>query len=121
MSLIILDEKGKVVNELNPIITEHNGTSGDTIVLPMTIENTSLHHFYRNIALQVSSKPPVDVLLNLPTAPNPGGYFPRIEIRRLNSKEKLLFNLKTAVPADTPEQVVIGTSLQVTSTRFPMP
>jgi hypothetical protein len=120
LTLIVRDEKGKVVSEVNPIITEHNGTIGDTVTLPFTIENTSKHHFHRDVAIQVSTKPPVDATLNLPTAPNPEFYGPRIEIRRINPLEKFLFNLRTTVKAETPEQVLTGTSLQITSLRFPM-
>ena len=120
MSLVIRDEKDKIVDELNPIVTEHNGTTGDTVILPFMLENDSQHHFHRDIAVQVSSKPPVDISLNLPTAPNPIAYSQRIEIRRLNPKEKRLFNLKTVVLQGTQEQEVTGTTLQVTSLRFPM-
>lgn len=121
MSLVIRDEEDDIVNELNPIVTEHNGTTGDTVILPLKIENASLHHFFRDIAIQVSGKPPVDVSLNIPTAPNPLAYSHRVEIHRLNPLDKLLFNLKTIVPAATQEQIVTGTTLQVTSLRFLAP
>lgn len=121
MSLLIRDEKDNVVNELNPIITEHNGTTGDTAILPMMVENSSPHHFHRNITIRVNSKPPVDVSLNLPTSQLPGAYYPHIEILRLNPKEKALFNLRTIIPAGTGEQVITGTWLQVTSTKYPLP
>jgi len=119
MSLLIRDEKDNVVNDLNPIITEHNGTAGDILILKMEVENSSAHHYHKNVVIQVTSKFPVDVSLNNPTAPNPAAYFPRIEVPRLNVKEKHKFNLRTVVPANTKEQIVMGATLQVISLRFP--
>jgi len=121
MSLLIRDEKDNVVNEFNPIITEHNGTTGDTVILPMMVENSSPHDFHRNIMIRVDSKPPVDISLNLPTSLLPMAYYHHIEILRLNPKEKALFNLRTIIPAATKKQVITETWLQVTSISYPLP
>ena len=120
MTLIIRDERGKPVTDKNPIIIEHNGTLGDEVTLPLMIENTSKDHFHRDISISVDPKPPVDSLLNLPTAPNPGYYGPRIGIKRINPLEKVTFFYKSIVKTDTPEQVVTGTILHITSLEFPL-
>jgi len=121
MSLLIRDEKDNVVNEFNPIITEHNGTTGDTVILPLKIENNAPHHFYKNITIRVDPSPSVDISLNLPASLLPMAYYHHIEILRLNPKERAVFNLKTIIPAGTREQVITGTTLQVTAMRFPLP
>ena len=59
----MLDESGKEVTEDNPIITEHNGSTGDSVVLPLTLVNKSSQHYYKNIQLQVNSVPPVNTRL----------------------------------------------------------
>ena len=120
MSLSIRDEKGNTVNELNPITTEHNGTTGDTVTLSMSVENNSSNHLFKSIVIWVNSAFPVDVSLNLPTAPNPITYSPSIEIPRLNERESRVFNLKATVPARTKEQVVKGAMLQVSCLRYPV-
>lgn len=119
MTLIIRDEAGTIINEANPIITEHNGTMGDTVFLPLTLENASKKHFHKDIVIQVNSKPPIEVDLNMPSGPTSTIYAPRVDIRRINPMEKIKFILRSTVQADTPEQVVTGTLLTVSSIRFP--
>lgn len=119
MTLIIKDEAGEVVSESNPIVTEHNGTMGDTVMLGLTLENISKKHFHRDVVIQVNSKPPIEVDLNLPSGPTSTIYAHRLDIRRINPMEKMSFVLRSTVKADTPEQVVTGTLLQVSSIRFP--
>ena len=120
MTLILRDENGKIISDDNPVVTEHNGVTGDILILPLTIENTERKFFHRNIAISVTSKPPIDATLSLPASPNPRSYFPRVEISRINPMEKMTFHLKTVCGADTPEQVVSGTTICVTSMRFPV-
>jgi len=115
----VKDEGGKTVNVENPIITEHNGTTGSTMVLTFTLENVSVDHYHRNIVLQVSPASPVEAGLSLISEPNPN-YAPIKTITRLNPKEKQQFNLKTSVSPGTAEQIVRGASLTVSSTRYPV-
>ena len=119
MTLIIRDEGGDIISEANPVITEHNGTLGDTVLLSLTLENISKKHFHRDVVIQVNSSPPIEVDLNLPGGPTSTIYAPRIDIRRINPLDKVNFILRSTVKADTPEQVVAGTVLQVSSIRFP--
>ena len=63
MTLAVLDENGQEITEDNPLITEHNGSTGDNVTLPLTLVNKSSKHYYKNIQLRINSVPPVDAQL----------------------------------------------------------
>ena len=120
MTLRVLDEFGHEVNTSNPIITEHNGTTGDAVTLAFTLINKSASHYYKNILLRVNSVFPVSAELLIPGERVPN-YRPSKVIMRFSPKEKLPFNLRFTVGPETPEQVVKGVNLNISSMRFPFP
>ena len=119
MTLIVLDENKQEVTEDNPIITEHNGSTGDSVILPFTLVNKSSRHYHRNVRLQVKSVFPVDMGI-LMKNDSPEKYLSSMRIARLNPKETVSFNLQVSIPFNTPEQVVKGTNLVVSSMQYPM-
>ena len=119
MTLSVLDERGQTVTENNPIITEHNGTTGDIVILPLTLVNTAHDHYYRNITLRVNSIYPVlaDLLIQTDIVPT---YLPEKKIHRINPKESIKFNLRTIVQQNTKEQIVRGISINADGMRYPL-
>ena len=120
MTLTVLDEKGKEVTEDNPIITEHNGTTGDTVNLPLTLVNKSSKHYHKYVQLQVNSVPSVNAQL-IVQDDQTKNQLPIKKINKFNPNEKLSFNLQLSVRPNTPEQVVKGVNLSISSMRYPAP
>ncbi len=120
MTLLILDENGHEVTPDNPLITEHNGGTGDTLVLPLTLVNGSSQHYYRNITIQVNSVPPVNASLFIQDDPVPQDV-PIKTIIRMYPAERFGFDLKLSVRPHTPEQVVTGVNLRVFGMKYPVP
>ena len=120
MTLAILDEYGEEITEDNPIITEHNGTTGDIVTLPLTLINKSTQHYHSDVQLSVNSVSPVDALL-LIKEEAVQNYLPSKKIARFNPKEKLSVNLRLSVRPNSPDQVVNGIKINVTSMKFPLP
>ncbi len=118
MTLRVLDEAGQEVNTSNPIITEHNGSTGDAVTLSLTLINKSAFHYYKNIRLWVNSVFPVSAELLIPGERVPN-YRPSKSIVRFDPNERLQFNLRLSVGPDTPEQVVRGINLGISSMRYP--
>jgi len=116
----VLDENNKEVTEDNPIITEHNGSTGDSVVLPLTLVNKSSHHYHRNVRLQIKSVFPVGAGLNTQNDA-PTNFLSSKRIAHLKPKEAVSFNLQVSVPRNTPEQVVKGMNLVVSSMKYPTP
>ena len=114
----MLDETGHEVNTSNPIITEHNGSTGDIVTLSLTLINKSASHYYKNILLWVNSVFPVSAELLIPDERVPN-YRPSKSIVYFNPNERLQFNLRLSVGPKTPEQVVRGISLGISSMRYP--
>ena len=111
---MILDESGQEVNEENPLITEHDGSTGDTITRSLTLINKSDYHYYKNVRLTVESVFPVTAQILVPSEPTiwaRAEYFDRNEV--------FPFKLQLSVKPGTPDQVVRGIELCVSGTRFP--
>ena len=120
MTLRVLDEWGKIVDDDNPIVTEHNGTTGDIVTLPLTLLNDSAQHYYKNIQLNVNPSYPVSAALLVQSDPVPN-YLPQKTIRRINPKETIRFNLQTSIPPNTPEQIIRrGINIQINAMRYPL-
>lgn len=120
MTLTVLDENGKEVTGDNPIITEHNGSTGDVVVLPLTLINKSHDHYHKHIQLQVTSVHPVTsrILVKNDLTKE---YYPVQTIIKFEPDEKLPFNLRLSVNKNTPEQVVRGMKLSIKSMKYPTP
>ena len=116
----MLDENGQEITESNPLITEHNGSTGDNVTLPLTLVNKSSKHYYKNIQLRVNSVPPMDAQLLIQNEAVPN-YLPSKKITRFNPRETLPFNLQLSVRPNTPEQVVKGINLSISSMKYPIP
>lgn len=120
MTLNILDERGEIVNEDNPIIIEHNGTSGGTVTLHLTLVNSSADHYYRSVRLGVNSVPPISAGLLVEGEVVP--YYMLVKnIIRLYPKEQVSFNLQTVIPVNTSERVIKSMMLDVSGMRYPVP
>ena len=63
MPLTILDESGQEITKDNPLVTEHDGTTGDTIIRSLTLINKSDHFYYKDIQLSVESVFPVTAVI----------------------------------------------------------
>lgn len=120
MTLAILDENGRTVTENNPIIVEHNGTTGGTVELHLTLYNSYADHYYRNVRLQVNDIAPVKASLVIQGEVQPNFLHEKL-IRRINPTEKISFLLRTVVPTNTSERVVRGVSIGWTGVRYPLP
>ena len=120
MTLRVLDEAGHEVNAGNPIITEHNGDTGDAVTLSLTLVNKSARHYHKNVRLRVNSVFPVSARLLIPDERVPN-YRPAKSIMRFGPSERLPFNLRLSVGPDTPEQVVRRINLNISSMRYPVP
>ena len=118
MTLRVLDETGHEVSMSNPIISEHNGSVGDAITLSLTLVNKSAFHYYKYLRLWVNSVFPVSAELLIPDERVPN-YRPSKSIVRFAPNERLPFNLRLSVGPDTPEQVVRGINLGISSMRYP--
>ena len=116
----MLDEQGKVVNDDNPIIIEHNGTTGGVVTLHLMLVNSSVDHYYKMVRLGVKSVLPVTAGLLLEGAVVP--YYMLVKkINRLHPKEEVAFNLQTSVPTATSERVIKSMVLDVSGMRYPVP
>ena len=120
MTLKVLDERGRTVNEENPLITEHNGETGDVVTLPLTLVNGSKRHYHRDTSLRVDSVFPVSARLLIPEESVPN-YTPSKMIRIINPSDVIPFNLRLTVGPDTPEQVVRDINLVISSMKYPVP
>ena len=116
----MLNENGQEITEDNPLITEHNGSTGDNVTLPLTLVNKSSKHYHKNIQLRVNSIPPVNAQLLIQNESTPN-YFPSKRIVRFNPRDTLSFNLQLSVRPNTPEQVVKGVNLNISSMKYPVP
>lgn len=120
MVLEVLDENGKIVDEDNPIIVEHNGTTGGETTLNLTLLNDSPIHYYRNVHLGVNYIPPVLTSLYVvgETVPN---FMNRKRIPYIEAKGRVPFQLRTSVPPNTSERIVRGIEITTAGTRYPLP
>ena len=120
MTLEVLDENGKIVDEDNPIIVEHNGTTGGETTLNLTLINDSAVHYYRDVYLGVNFIPPVITALHIigETVPN---FMNRKRVPYIAPKGRVPFQLLTTVPPNTSERIVRGIDLTTTGTRYPLP
>jgi hypothetical protein len=116
----VLDEAGKEVTDYNPIIVEHNGGIGDTVVLPLTLVNSSTMHYYRNVVIQVNSIPPVNASLFFKDDAVPQMLSTK-SVFRVYPAERVGFDLMLTVKPGTPEQVVTGVDLKVFGMKYPVP
>lgn len=120
MTLVVLDEYGKLVNEDNPIIIEHNGTTGSVVLLTLSLVNTSPNHYYRDVTLGVKMAFPVQasLLIQGEVVPN---YLPNKRIGSVNPNEIIKFNLKSEVPPNISERIIRGVNLNISGTRYQVP
>ena len=120
MTLTVLDETGKEITDANPLITEHNGETGGSVTLPLTLKNKSSSHYYKNIRLQVNSVSPVLAQLLIIGEHTPN-YLPVKKIERFDKNAVLPINLQLTIGPGTPEQVVTGIKLIISSMKYPSP
>ena len=120
MTLNVLDERGQIVNENNPLIIEHNGTTGGIVTLHLKLVNSSADHYYRRVSLGVKSIPPIRAGLLLEGEVVPY-YMLMKNINRLNPSGVIAFNLQTSVPVNTSERVIKTMELAVSGMRYPVP
>jgi len=111
LTLAVLDESGHEITEDNPLVTEHDGSTGDTVTRSLTLINKSDYHFYKNIRLAVNPIFPVEAQLLI------GERVSWERVEYLDSGETIPFNLKLSVNPGTPEQVVRGINLTISGTR----
>ena len=111
-SLAVLDESGQEINKENPLITEHDGRTGEAILRSLTLVNKSEHYYYKDIRLSVNSVFPVTARIIVPDALTHTGrpeYFERDDV--------FPFNLQLSVNPGTPMQTVRGVNIIVSGTR----
>ena len=109
----MLDESGQEINEDHPLVTEHDGSTGDTITRSLTLVNTSDHYYYKNTQITVNSVFPVtaQVIVSDVSAP-------RRRTEYFDRGEAFPFTLQLSVKPGTPDQVVRGINICVSGTRF---
>lgn len=120
MTLNILDEKGQIVDENNPIIIEHNGTLGDVVNLSLTLINNSIDRYYRNINMHVNTVLPIKSAILIAGEKDSSYEWKKI-VWRLDPRQQIKFILQTVVPPNTSERVVRGINLVVSGVRYPIP
>jgi hypothetical protein len=120
LTLEVIDENGKIVDEDNPIIVEHNGSTGGETTLNLTLANSSAINYYRNVYLGVNFVPPVITALYIvgETVPN---FMNRKRIPYIPARGRVPFQLRTSVPPNTSERIVRGITLTTAGTRYPLP
>jgi len=120
LTLNVLDEWGRVVNEDNPLIIEHNGTTGGTVTLQLTLVNSSVDHYYKNVSLEVNNALPITAGLLIHGEVVPHHTFIK-NITRLQPKEEVRFYLQTHIPVNTSERVVDSMLLGISGMCYPVP
>lgn len=120
MTLNVLDENGKIINDNNPLIIEHNGTTGGTVTLHLTLVNSSSEHYYKMVSIGVKSISPIRAGLLLEGEVVP--YYMLVKkINRLYPEGVVAFNLQTSIPVNTSERVIKSMVLDVSGMRYPVP
>lgn len=119
MTLNLLDENGVIIDSSNPLVIEHNGTTGDEVTLKLSLVNSSDSHYYKNIGLLVNEVKPVSAGMYIQGEKVP--YFLKEKyVKQLDPLQEVVLFLKTVVPKGVSERVVTGIFIYITSMRYPL-
>lgn len=113
--VVLLDEEGATLNESTLLVTEHNGTKGDSV--DRVLKMRALKR-YTEAELRARPKDPVKVYISS----SKGGLDRArtlIKYAELQAQEVKTVHVRVVVPAGTPEAIVSGGDFQFKGLGFP--
>lgn len=119
MTLTLKDEMGTPVTEAAPMVTEHNGTKGETVDRILTLRNTASRFGYRELVVLAKVAEGVTVYMGLRKA-DLAAKRSKLAMDELGPAVTRDIYVRVIVAPNQPEAVVKTTAFTVKAMKYPM-
>ena len=118
MPLVLYDQNNKLITDRTPIMTQHNGTDGEDVVVILHLINEDQAYRYDDIVIKAQPKDPVGLMLSRISQPDK--LSSRIDWKRLRPGEVATFKAVINVPPGTRASFIRGSMLGFKWKKYPI-
>lgn len=119
MTLTLVDEFGKPVTETAPLVTEHNGTEGETVDRILALRNEARGFRYEDLAVLAEASEGVTVYVGLRKA-DLAARRNKLTLDKLGPNANHAIHVRVIVHPGHPEAVIKTTAFNIKAMKYPV-